>query len=256
MDVTAKLGFRDASWSTSAGWADLDGDGYPDLYVCHYLDWSFENNPICGGLTRGVKRDVCAPQRFRPLKHALFHNERGVAFRDVSDEQHFEAAGSGLGVVLGDLNDDGRPDIFVANDGNNRFLFFNRGRGLIEEKGLAAGVAVDDRGVTNGSMGVDVGDYDGSGLPSLWVTNFQDQMHGLFRNLGNESFHHDSRAAGIAAMSVQFVGFGTAFLDLDNDGWEDLIIVNGHVMFHPMRGGSMLQRPVCFRTASIGRGIP
>src|SRR5262249_38784958 len=95
VDVTEKLGLRDVSWSASAGWADLDGDGWPDLYVTHYVDWSWDRNPICPG-NGGVERDVCAPQRFRPLKHALFRNEKGVAFRDVSDEQGFTAKGCGL----------------------------------------------------------------------------------------------------------------------------------------------------------------
>jgi hypothetical protein len=247
VDVTEAVHLKDDSWSTSTAWADLDGDGYPDLYVCHYLDWSFKNNPICEGFTRGVKRDVCEPQRFKPLKHTLFLNakgKKGREFRDVSDEHHFEALGRGLGVVSADLNDDGRPDLFVANDGNNRFLFFNRGNGVLEERGLLSGVAVDEHGNANGSMGVDAGDYNGCGRPSLWVTNFQDQLHGLYENLGNELFNHHSRASGIAAMSVQYVGFGTGFFDFDNDGWEDLIIANGHVMFHPMRGGSMLQKPV------------
>jgi hypothetical protein len=245
VDVSEKIGLRDGSWSTSAGWADLDGDGYPDLYVCHYLDWSFTNNPICAAQVPGVGRDVCPPQRFKPLVHALFRNEKGQRFQDVSTEHGFKAAGCGLGVVLADLNDDGRPDIYVANDATNNFLFINRG-GKLDELGLRAGVAVGEDGHYNGSMGVDVGDYDGSGRPSLWVTNFQGELHALYRNLGREIFYHQSRAAGVAVIGQHLVGFGTGFFDGDNDGWEDLVIAHGHVLQHPS-GSSLKQRPVLFR---------
>ncbi len=277
VDVTKKVGLHDDSWSTSAGWADLDGDGFPDLYVCHYVDWSWENDPACAGYVSGVARDVCPPARFRPLVHALFRNEQGKSFRNVAAEQGFQALGCGLGVVLADLNDDGRPDIYVANDVTPKFLYLNRGGWKLEEVGRTAGVAVGENGAANGSMGVDVGDYDGSGRPSLWVTNFQTESHGLYRNLGRETFTHQSRAAGIAALGQTFVGFGTGFVDVDNDGWEDLVIINGHVMRRPLWGIPMAQRPVLlrneerrgrrfftdksrqagpfFQTSAIGRGL-
>jgi hypothetical protein len=243
VDVTDKVGLRDSSWSTSAGWADLDGDGYPDLYVCHYLDWSFANHPTCPGYVPSVKQDVCPPGRFRPLVHAVFRNEKGKAFRNVSAEHGLGAVGRGLGVVLVDVNDDGRPDIYVANDATNNLLYLNRG-GKLEEKGLLAGVAVGEEGGFTGSMGVDAGDYDGSGRPSLWVTNFQGELHSLYRNLGGELFLHQSRGAGIGAIGLHYVGFGTGFVDVDNDGWEDLVIANGHVVYHPPRGSTVKQRPV------------
>jgi len=252
-DVTAKVGLKDDSWSTSAGWADLDGDGYPDLYVCHYLDWSWTNNPVCEGAGTGGKRDVCPPQKFKPLVHALFRNEKGERFREVTGEHGFKAEGCGLGVVLVDVNADGRPDIYVANDATNNFLFMNRG-GKLEEKGMLAGVAVDNNGRFNASMGVDAADYDGSGRPSLWVTNFQFELHALYRNLGGESFDYASHAAGMAAIGMHRVGFGTAFVDVDNDGWEDLVIANGHVLRFPTQGNTLPQRPVLMRNvASEGR---
>jgi hypothetical protein len=250
-DVTGKLGLRDDSWATSAGWGDIDGDGYPDLYVCHYVDWSFQNNPFCEGIVKGVKREVCPPQRFKPLKHAFFKNEKGKAFRDISDELGFKAEGCGLGVVLADLNDDGKPDIYVANDASNKFLFFNRG-GKLEEKGILAGAAVDDLGYYSGSMGIDVGDYDASGRPSLWVTNFQSELHGLYKNLGHELFAYQSRKLGFASIGTHLVGFGTGFVDVDNDGWEDLIIVNGHVMHHARVGSPLNQKPVLLKNVDRG----
>ena len=242
--VGAKLGLKDDSWSTSAGWGDIDGDGFPDLYVCHYCDWSFAKNPACKGQTTGVARDVCPPQRFTPLVHALFKNDKGKGFRDVSAEHGFKPNGCGLGVVLADLNGDARPDVYVGNDATNNFLFFNRG-GKLEEKGLAAGAAVDESGRYNGSMGVDVGDYHGSGRPSIWVTNFQGELSSLYQNRGNELFDYRSQSAGIGTAGLYRVGFGTAFMDVDSDGWEDLVVVNGHVLRHPT-AGTQKQKPILF----------
>jgi hypothetical protein len=149
---------------------------------------------------------------------------------------------------VADLNGDGRPDLYVANDGSKsgpsgNFLYFNRGEGRLDEHGATAGAAFDEAGIATGSMGVDAADYDGSGRASLFVTNYEQQTHALYLNLGRECFHHQSRAAGIAALGQRFVGFGTAFVDVDNDGWEDLVIVNGHVLRHPV-GGTPRQRPV------------
>ncbi|MSQ96912.1 MAG: CRTAC1 family protein [Gemmataceae bacterium] len=251
VDVTEKVGLRNDSWSTSAGWADLDGDGFPDLYVCHYVDWSFANNPLCKGNSLGVKRDTCPPEKFKPLVHTLFRNEKGKSFRNVSAEHGFKAAGCGLGVILADLNDDGKPDIYVANDTNKNFLFMNRGDGKFEERAQLAGVATDEAGKPEGSMGVDAGDYDGSGRASLWVTNFQGELHALYLNLGRESFHHQSCAAGTAALGQQWVGFGTGFLDVDNDGWEDLVIANGHVWRYPV-AGTPKQRPILMQNTAHG----
>jgi enediyne biosynthesis protein E4 len=243
VDVTKKVDLKDDLWCTSAGWADIDGDGFPDLYVCHYVDWSFSNDPICKGLLHRVERDVCPPQRFNPQVHALFHNDSGRSFHNVAKENGFKP-GAGLGVVLADLNGDGRPDIFVANDATNKFLFFNRGNEPLDEKAMLAGAALDDTGKANGSMGIDVGDYDGSGRPSLWVANFQSELHGLYKNFGNEAFLFQSRPAGLAAIGMNHVGFGTGFLDFDNDGWEDLVIAHGHVLHHSSMGSPLNQKPV------------
>jgi hypothetical protein len=249
-EVSEPAGLLDSEWSTSAAWADVDGDGYPDLYVCHYLDWSLTNNPPCTGPRGNIPREICTPSSFKAPPHRLFHNNGNGTFRDVSQEaglrQHTADDGKGLGVIILDLNGDGRPDIFVANDGSDKLLYFNRGGGRLEERGLPCGVARNDQGGVDGSMGVDAADYDGSGRPSLWVTNFQEQLHGLYRNGcidGAERFSFDTQRAGIARIGQSYVGFGTAFVDYDNDSWEDLVITNGHVFRRPV-GSEVRQLPV------------
>ncbi|HJT78536.1 MAG TPA: VCBS repeat-containing protein, partial [Gemmataceae bacterium] len=240
VDMTEKMGLRDTSWSTGAGWADLDGDGFPDLFVCHYTDWSFHNNVPCVGQLPDVPRDVCPPTFFKPQLSVLYHNEKGHRFRDVSAEQGFRVPGYGLGVLLADLDGDGRPDVYVTNDMSRNLLYVNRG-GKLEEKALKAGVALDDEGRATASMGVDAGDYDGSGRPSLFVTNFQRELPSLYQNLGRDAFYYQSWAAGLAALGRTYVGWGTGFVDVDNDGWEDLVYANGHLFRHPA-GAPLKQR--------------
>ncbi|MBM3980130.1 MAG: CRTAC1 family protein [Planctomycetes bacterium] len=244
-DVTEALGLRADSWSTSAGWADLNGDGFPDLYVCRYADWSFDNHPMCPPQSpnRGV-RDICPPSVFKPVPHAVFQNNKGTGFTRWA-EIEARAKGHGLGVLAVDVNDDARPDLYVANDTDNNLLFLNRG-GRFEEVALSAGVAADEGGKPNGSMGTDAADFDGTGRPSLWVTNFQNELHALYRNLGGGSFLHHTRTAGIGVLGQHLVGFGTAFVDGDGDGWEDLFFVNGHV-YHTLPDEMRLQRPFVLR---------
>jgi hypothetical protein len=200
---------------------------------------------VCPSKDGNAPRDVCQPQLFQALPHSLYRNDGG-RFLEVSAQAGLRSDGKGLGVVLADLNGDGRPDVYVANDASNNFLYLNRGGGKLEESGVIAGVAIDDNGRYNGSMGVDAGDYDGSGRPSLFVTNFQGELHALYANQGAELFHYRSQAAGLGALGLGFVGFGTAFIDFDNDGWLDLVIVNGHVLRHPV-GASFRQPPVLLR---------
>jgi hypothetical protein len=251
-DATARAGLTLDGWCTSAAWGDLDGDGWPDLYVCRYADWSFANHPACTGYGRDVRRDVCPPKRFRGLPHRLFHNEQGK-LRDVSQSAGLRDDGKGLGVLMADVDGDQKPDLYVANDTDDNFLYLNRSRpGAIrlEEVGLARGVARDDGGTPNGSMGVDAADYDERGLASLWVTNYENEMHGLYRNLGGGPFLFATLTSGIAAIGRTYVGFGTGFLDLDHDGREDLIVSNGHVIRHAY---NLRQRPVLLRNRGGGR---
>ena len=241
VDVTAKAGLTDTRWATAAAWGDFDGDGFPDLYICHYVDWSFANDPRCGI----AERDVCPPQKFLALQHQIYRNAGNGTFEDKTAHAKLRPDGKGLGVVIVDTNGDGKADIYVANDGGDNFLYINRGGFAFEEVGLHAGVAIDDNGLYNGSMGVDAADYDGSGRVALWVTNFQGEVHALYRNAGEERFHHQSQAAGIGRIGRSFVGFGTSFTDFDRDGWEDIVVANGHVLRNPS-GATYRQRPVFF----------
>src|SRR5262245_51672954 len=254
-------GLTDNRWSTSAAWADFDGDGFADLYVCHYVDWSFDNNPKCGGYKADIKRDVCPPGQFKGLPHVIYRNNRDGTFTDMSKKANLrqmsakagEDAGKGLGVVVADLNGDGRPDIYVANDTVDNFLYINRGNFEFEEVGMLKGVARDENGVPNGSMGVDVGDYNRTGLASLFVTNYENENHALYKNLGkNDLFLFSTTTAGIAAIGQRFVGWGTSFIDVDHDGWLDIVIINGHVIRHPAVAG-VNQRPVLFRNNGNGK---
>ena len=172
----------------------------------------------------------------------------------MTAEQHLRDDGCGLGVVLADFIGDSRPSIYVANDATNNHLYLNRG-GRLEEKGLRAGVAVNEHGLYNGSMGVDAADYDGSGRASLFVATYQGEINALFQNLGPECFMYQSQATGIASLGRHYVGFGAAFVDVDNDGWEDLFIVNGHVLRHPL-GSTVKQRPILLHNQdSNGRRV-
>jgi hypothetical protein len=275
VDVSERVGLDDQAWSTGAGWADLDGDGFPDLYVCHYADWSFENHVVCAGQIPGVARDICPPIRFKPQVHSIYKNVQGQKLVDATEEFGGKFSGYGLGVVTVDLNGDARPDVYVGNDMSRNFLFWNRG-GKLEEKAIPAGAAVADSGHATASMGVDAADFDGSSRPSLLVTNFQHELHSLFRNLGREAFLYHSWAAGLGALPRAYVGWGTGFVDVDNDGWEDLVVVNGHLYRHP--SGSTVKQPTLllhnvaqqgmraftdvsrvagspFRTPAVGRGL-
>jgi hypothetical protein len=264
-DVTREAGLADARWSTSAGWGDLDGDGDADLYVCHYVDWSPRGkDPHCIGFD-GKRRDICPPANFNALPHVLYRNNGDGTFADAGKPAGLRVDrpdgeyGKGLGVVLADLDGDRKPDVYVANDMTDNFLYLNRGRpaGLrLEEAGAAAGVARDHMGYPNGSMGVAVADYDGSGRPSLWVTNYEQELHALYRNdssAGRAAFAYRSQAAGIGAIGQAYVGWGTGFLDVDNRGWEDVVLVNGHPNHFPRADARRPQRPVLFGNTGAGR---
>jgi len=256
-DITSAAGMgQGVTWATSAAWADLDGDSLPDLYVCQYVDWSFAKNPPCN--YDGKTPDVCPPKNFFGLRHLVYHNLGGGKFREVGKEAGLPDGGDrgkGLGVVAADVNGDGKPDIYVGNDTVDNYLYVNRstpGKIKLEELGVIAGVARDGNGSANGSMGVDMGDLDGSGLPAIWVTNYENELHALYRNLTKNkeaSFLFQTPGSGIAAIGQKYVGWGTGFVDIDHHGYEDLVVVNGHAIRFPTTTGRK-QKPVLLRNTA------
>ena len=255
-DVSSKAGLdKGIIWTTSAAWADFDGDGYPDLYFCQYVDWSFANNPACNYGDPNVP-DVCPPKSFNGLPHKVFRNNGNGTFTDVSAVAGVHKGGKdtskGLGLVVVDVNGDGKPDVYVTNDTVDNFLYINRstpGKIRFTEEGLEAGVARDGNANPNGSMGADAGDPDGTGKPWLWCTNYENELHALYRNQcekGRILFNYYTPASGIAAIGQKFVGWGTGFFDIDHHGWEDLVVVNGHAIRFPT-GAQRREKPVLLR---------
>jgi enediyne biosynthesis protein E4 len=233
-DVTAKAGVADGRWSTGASFGDYDGDGLVDLVVTNYVDFHLNDLPGFGSAPNCKYRGIsvqCGPRGLRGAGDALFHNNGDGTFSDVS-----KAAGVsdpdgyyGMGVIWADFNNTGRPDIYVANDSTPKFLYKNLGNGTFKDIGLQSGTAVSEDGSEQASMGIAVGDYNHTGRPSLYVTNFSDENDLLYRNDGDWNFTEVSYASGVALPSLPWVKWGTAFVDLDNDGWLDLIAVSGHV---------------------------
>jgi hypothetical protein len=258
VDVTRQVGLDSPSMNTSAAWADFDGDGYPDVYLARYVDWSFDNHPKCS--YNGKIPDVCGPKTFNGLTHALFRNREGRAFTDVGQEagliQGGPTASKGLGVLAVDVNGDGKPDIYVANDTTDKLLYINRsapGRFRFDEVGNSSGTAKDDRGGVTGSMGLDAADFDASGRASLWVTNYEREMHGLYHNeckSGRVLFRYDTGRAGVSQIGSSYVGWGTGFLDVTNHGWEDIFIAHGHAIRYPNGVEKRGQRPVLLHNDS------
>jgi len=232
-EVHFAAGLTDRTWSSSAAWGDLNHDGWPDLYLAHYVDWSFENNPVCPSPWPEHDRDVCPPRAFEPLRDIVYYSDGNGTFIDASVEAGLRTDGKGLGVILADLDHDSDLDIYVANDMVDNFLYKNDGTGHFSEEALISGTATDFEGRPNGSMGLAVCDYNGDLTPDLWVTNFEQETFALYKNDGTGNFVHASREAGITALGQLFVGFGTAMGDLDCDGDEDAVISNGHVVYYP-----------------------
>ena len=236
-DVTGRTGLGgDRDWPTSAAFADLDNDGDLDLYVCHYLRWDAEHPMLCGRAAgasgppdRPRLNGYCMPNLFQALPDHVFRNDGG-RFVDVSEQAGVaDHNGRGLGVVAADFDDDGRIDLFVANDTTANFLYRNLGNIRFEEVGASAGVACSAHGAFQAGMGVAVGDIAGDGRLDLAVTNFYGESTTFFRNLGRGLFADQTAAVGLAAPSRFLLGFGVAFFDANNDGRLDLITANGHV---------------------------
>lgn len=229
VDMTEPVGLGgDRDWPTSAAFADLDADGDLDLYVCHYLVWNAEHPLICRHPKTGTP-SYCDPNSLPHLPDHVFRNDSGK-FIDVTDKSGFvDPNGRGLGVVAADFDEDGRVDLYVANDTTANYLFHNLGGFQFEEVATASGVAANASGGYQAGMGVAAGDLDGDGRLDLVVTNFYGESTSFFRNLGGGLFTDNTAAVGLAVPTRFVLGFGVAFLDANNDRNLDLIITNGHV---------------------------
>jgi enediyne biosynthesis protein E4 len=233
-DVTKQAGLNDTQFATGAAFGDYDGDGWVDLFVSHYVDFHLNDLPKFGSSKTCQYHGLavqCGPRGLKGAGDLLFHNNGDGTFTDVSkaagvDDPH---GYYGLGAVWSDFNDDGRLDLFVANDSTPNFLYRNDGKGHFTEVGFLAGTAVSQDGSEQAGMGIALGDYLHAGRLSIFVTHFSEEYAALFRNDGGMSFTDVSFLAGVATPTIPYVGWGTGFFDFDNDGWPDLFMVNGHV---------------------------
>jgi enediyne biosynthesis protein E4 len=228
-DVTETAGVANlGKWGSSAAWFDYDRDGKLDLIVANYVDFTPERNLVC--VDQG-RPSYCHPNKYHGQAPTLFHNDGNGVFTDVSRASKIGLKpGNGLGVVCFDYNGDAWPDVFLANDSMENSLYRNKGNGTFEEVGLEAGVALGEDGKPEAGMGTDAADYDRDGLPDLFVTHLDLEYDRLYRNLGDGTFSDATFASKLGAGTFRMSGFGTRFIDYDNDGWRDLFIANGHVL--------------------------
>jgi hypothetical protein len=228
-DVTDKAGLKQTGrWSTGAAWFDYDRDGLLDLVICHYAQMSLAQAPHCD--FRGTPT-YCEPRAYgEGDRLSLYHNNGDGTFTDVSAQSGVDKyVGRGLGVVAVDVNDDGWPDLFVTRDGSPNLLLMNQKDGTFQDMAMDADVAYDPNGLAKAGMGIDAADVNGDGRPNFVITNFDSEYHSLFINPGTFPFVDWTTLSGLSHLTMPYVGWGTHFLDYDNDGIMDLMIVNGHV---------------------------
>ncbi len=229
LDVTQHSGLGNRqSFSTSALWFDYDRDGHLDLFVCNYVKWSPAQDVFCS--LDEKHKSYCTPEAYRGATSWLFRNRGNGTFEDVTASSGvFDSSSKSLGVAMIDRDLDGWIDLFVANDTQPNKLYQNKHNGTFEDVALKAGVAFSDDGKARAGMGVDVADYDNSGVPSLVVTNFDNEMLGLYRGTKNGSYIDMAPRSNIGRLSQRSLGFGCFFFDADLDGLLDLLVVNGHI---------------------------
>jgi hypothetical protein len=264
-DVAEKSGVALGNWSTGATFGDYDGDGHLDLFVPGYVHYDFQHPPIPGTSAvafpqcefRGLKV-MCGPRGLLGEPDHLFHNNGDGTFTDVSEKAGVadKNAYYGLTAVFVDLNDDGKVDLVVADDSTPNYLYINKGNGTFEDASYASGYALNENGKETASMGIAVGDYLNNGHLDLYNTVFSDDYNPLYRNEGDANFTDVSYPAGIAEVTIPFLGWGDGFLDYDNDGWLDLLAINGHVYPGVDKsdwGTTFAQRPLLFHNLKAGK---
>jgi hypothetical protein len=228
-DVTKKAGLWGPNeFSTSAAWVDYDRDGHLDLVVANYVQWSPENDIYCA--LDGKTKSYCTPEPYKGSSIRLWHNRGDGTFEDATQKAGlYDPTSKSLGVAILDANQDGWPDILVSNDTQPNKLYINNGNGTFSEKGVQAGIGYSEDGIARAGMGVDAGDYDRSGYPSVLITNFSNQMLALYHNERNGLFVDDAPQSDVGHASLLTLGFGCFFFDYDLDGWLDIYIANGHI---------------------------
>ena len=241
-------------WAASAAWFDYDRDGLLDLFVANYAEFSFNDKHRCDFAGRPV---YCAQTDYKGRPPKLYHNEGAGKFRDVTREAAlFDQVGRALGVVAIDVNADGWMDLFVARDASPNLLLMNQKNGTFRDAGFEAEVAFNADGVARAGMGVDAGDIDGDGTPDFVVTNFDSEYHALYQNPGKMPFREVTASSRLAAFTKPYVGWGVRFLDYDNDGDLDLIIVNGHLQENISESNRSVQyREPPLLLANDGKGV-
>ena len=265
-DVAETAGVTVGTWSTGATFGDYDGDGRLDLFTDGYAKIDLANPPISGtkavGNAQCIYRGIpvmCGPRGLQGEHDHLFHNNGDGTFTDVSRKLGVDDPNGyyGLGVLFADVNGDGKPDLLVANDSTPNYLYMNKGDGTFEDDSYMSGYALNADGREIANMGIAAGDYENNGHLSIVNTDFADDYNVLFQNDGTGTFTDVSYQAGIAQSSIPFVSFADGFLDYDNDGWKDLLIVNGHVYpevdQHPEWGQSYAQRMLLYHNLHNGK---
>jgi enediyne biosynthesis protein E4 len=228
-DVTKQAGLQGPNeFSTSAAWVDYDKDGKLDLVVANYVQWTPEKDIYCA--LDGKTKSYCTPEAYQGASLRLWHNKGDGTFTDVTQKAGlYDTSSKSLGILTLDANQDGWPDILVSNDTQPNKLYVNNGNGTFSEKGVSAGIGYSEDGIARAGMGLDAGDYDRSGYPSVVITNFSNQMLALYHNEHNGLFVDEAPQSDVGHNSLLTLGFGCFFFDYDLDGWLDLYVANGHI---------------------------
>jgi len=277
-DVTAKAGVGDdGNWGTAAGWFDYDHDGKLDLLVTNYVAFDADHPVLCGDNRPGY-RAYCHPDSFHGESMRLYHNNGDGTFTDVTEKAGLvNNDGKSLAVVLADLNNDGWTDIFIANDTQRNFLYYNNGDGTFRDATYQSGAGFSEEGKPEAGMSADAADLTGDGRMDLYVSHLDFELNRLYRNKGDGTFNDDTIASGLGQTNILDSSFGARFFDWDNDGWRDLLVTNGHILdniklYHPevsyeeprrlyrnVGGGKFVDATMTqgadFRASRVGRGL-